>query len=437
MTPLPREVRLALCQVPGRRSRLHVAPVEERVDDDRDSLAVRAVDEREEVHERAVNAAVRKQAEQVQAPALLLGVANDRRDDGVLRERAVVHGVVDARDVHHRDAARAEIEVADLAVAHLPGGEPDVRPARADEAVRVASVERVEARRLGEPNGVVGSLGALAEAVEDDEHERARRCFGHATAFRGDSAISLMPREHSAVILPGSCRGPRRSSVDRRCSLARSRTVRSRPWGDGSRFATSLPTPEPIERASPTCRSRSDARLFPDDACVPGEPVSSREANAKPRPGVERGAPRIEAAQWVAYTDGACSGNPGPAGSGMVVIAPDGKIHEGFEYLGVSSTNNVAELTAILRALEAIPKDAESVAIHTDSKYAIGVLTQGWKAKANQELIAKTRAVLAARSNVRLVYVPGHSGVPMNERADELAREAIRVGASKPLKAPP
>lgn len=136
-------------------------------------------------------------------------------------------------------------------------------------------------------------------------------------------------------------------------------------------------------------------------------------------------------AQWVAYTDGACSGNPGPAGSGMVIIAPDGKIHEGFEYLG-HATNNVAELTAVLRGAECIPKDAASAAVMTDSKYAIGVLTKGWKAKVNRELIARTRLVLAGRA-LRLVYVPGHSGVPMNERADELAREAVRTGRSNPL----
>ena len=53
------------------------------------------------------------------------------------------------------------------------------------------------------------------------------------------------------------------------------------------------------------------------------------------------------------------------------------------------------------------------------------MLQKGWKAKANQELVAQSeRAVLATRG-ARLVYVPGHSGVPLNERADELAREAI------------
>jgi len=186
------------------------------------------------------------------------------------------------------------------------------------------------------------------------------------------------------------------------------------------------------------------AALLPDDTCAPGEPVAPPDKAGAPSPrgaaedgaapraktagGSKRSAPSLgplPAGSWIAYTDGACSGNPGPAGSGFVVIAPGGKIAEGFEWLG-TATNNVAELTGILRALEVIPEDAPYVVVHTDSKYAIGVLTQGWKAKVNQALIERTRAVLAKRGkNVRVVYVPGHSGVPMNERADELAREAI------------
>jgi ribonuclease HI len=169
-------------------------------------------------------------------------------------------------------------------------------------------------------------------------------------------------------------------------------------------------------------------RLLPDDTCGPvgTTPASTTRIKVAKAAGVV-----APTAQWVAYTDGACSGNPGPAGSGMVVIAPGGKIHEGFEYLG-HATNNVAELTAVLRGAECIPRDAESAAVMTDSKYAIGVLTKGWKAKVNQELILRAREVLAGRA-IRVLYVPGHSGIPMNERADELAREAVRLGASKPL----
>jgi ribonuclease HI len=172
------------------------------------------------------------------------------------------------------------------------------------------------------------------------------------------------------------------------------------------------------------------AKLLPDEACASGP---SSAPVRRPTDRAAKAAEPIEQkdGEWIIYTDGACSGNPGPAGSGMVVIAPGGKIHEGYEYLG-SATNNVAEITGVLLGVEAVPVAARSVAIHTDSKYTIGVLSKGWKPKVNGELIRRTRDALSGR-NVRFVYVPGHSGVPMNERADELAREAIRREASQPL----
>lgn len=160
--------------------------------------------------------------------------------------------------------------------------------------------------------------------------------------------------------------------------------------------------------------------LMPDEACADAEPVAPKGAKKAPA----RGEP-IPQGSWVAYTDGACSGNPGPAGSGVVLVSPEGTMTEGFEFLGMA-TNNVAELTAILRALEWTPNDAPSLVVHTDSQYSIGVLQKGWKAKANQELVAQTKRAMHGRS-ARLVYVPGHVGVPLNERADELAREAIQT----------
>jgi len=168
-----------------------------------------------------------------------------------------------------------------------------------------------------------------------------------------------------------------------------------------------------------------DARLLGDDAC----------ATAQVEPTDRRGPGRHEAGAhaWNAYTDGACSGNPGPAGAGVVLVSPDGEKFEGLEYLG-DATNNVAELTAILRALEWIPSAASTIVIHTDSQYAIGVLQRGWKAKANQELVLRTRQRLEGR-HARLVYVPGHQGVPLNERADALAREAIETRRSRAARA--
>src|SRR5580658_5873837 len=128
------------------------------------------------------------------------------------------------------------------------------------------------------------------------------------------------------------------------------------------------------------------AKLLEDDACIPAAAppsVPAARAMREMKPGVRGDA-------WIAYTDGACSGNPGPAGSGVVIVSPDGKMHEGLEYLG-EATNNVAELTGILRALEWIPGGARRIVIHTDSQYAIGVLQKGWKAKVNQDLVARAR----------------------------------------------
>ena len=127
----------------------------------------------------------------------------------------------------------------------------------------------------------------------------------------------------------------------------------------------------------------------------------------------------------IVWTDGACTGNPGPMGLGAVIIDGDHRT-ELSEFLGVG-TNNIAELTAIERALEAIP-DAERrrpIVIHSDSSYSIGLLSKGWKAKANQELVARLRALTRQFPNLHLVKVKGHSGVPENERADELARDAV------------
>src|ERR1044071_4097898 len=125
------------------------------------------------------------------------------------------------------------------------------------------------------------------------------------------------------------------------------------------------------------------------------------------------------------WTDGACSGNPGPMGIGIVAI-DGGKRKEHGQYLGVG-TNNIAELTAIDRALDLIGDDARTrpLRIYTDSAYSIGVLSKGWKAKANQELIARMRRRLAGLPDVEFVKVSGHAGVPENERCDELARNAI------------
>jgi ribonuclease HI len=135
---------------------------------------------------------------------------------------------------------------------------------------------------------------------------------------------------------------------------------------------------------------------------------------------------RVPADAIHVWTDGACTGNPGPAGVGVVIV-DGGKTEELSEYLG-EGTNNIAELTAILRGLETVLDRGaveRPVVVYSDSQYSIGLLTQAWKAKANAELVADLRAVCRRFKDLRFVKVAGHSGVPLNERTDELARQAV------------
>lgn len=177
-----------------------------------------------------------------------------------------------------------------------------------------------------------------------------------------------------------------------------------------------------------------DDTPLPDDTCAPAEePEKANKSGGgdkKPAGRAKRGGKKATdhvaiaaQARVVAYTDGACSGNPGPAGLGVVFLTAAERV-ERFEYLG-KGTNNIAELTAILRAVEELGEQPGPVAIFTDSRYSIGVLQQGWKAKKNKALIATARSALSKRTDVTLHYVKGHAGIPLNEKADELARRAV------------
>ena len=180
----------------------------------------------------------------------------------------------------------------------------------------------------------------------------------------------------------------------------------------------------------------SASNLFPDDdssapslssspSSSPTTILSASSSPTAPRPKAKAKAHTTSGHALELWTDGACSGNPGPMGIGVVAI-DGGKRRELGEYLGVG-TNNIAELTAINRALDLAGDDLgkRPVRIYTDSSYSIGVLSKNWKAKANQELIARMRRRLTGLHNIEFVKVSGHAGIPENERCDELARDAI------------
>jgi ribonuclease HI len=149
--------------------------------------------------------------------------------------------------------------------------------------------------------------------------------------------------------------------------------------------------------------------------------ASAGKTAKKPPPG-----PAAVDTQHV-WTDGACTGNPGPMGIGVLMLW-NAERQELSEYLGVG-TNNIAELTAIERGLEmaeaVAPKRDRPIRVYTDSAYSIGVLSMGWKAKANQDLVGRIRSQLATFPDVVFVKVAGHAGIPENERCDELARMAV------------
>jgi ribonuclease HI len=124
------------------------------------------------------------------------------------------------------------------------------------------------------------------------------------------------------------------------------------------------------------------------------------------------------------FTDGASSGNPGPAGIGVVMRF--GKYEKEIsEYIGLA-TNNIAELKAIQAGLLAMKKTDLPVRIFTDSKYAYGVLTLGWKAKANREMVQSIKKMMMKFKNLKVIKIKGHAGDEGNERADFLATSAIK-----------
>jgi len=173
----------------------------------------------------------------------------------------------------------------------------------------------------------------------------------------------------------------------------------------------------------------STQRAVPEGelAIAPSTPGAAHVAAKRPASAAKAHAGPLAAGTGVVevFADGACTGNPGPSGLG--VFYRDGaRLVERSEYLG-HGTNNIAELTAILRAIEILEDPQRHCVIRTDSQYSIGVLQKGWKAKANQSLIADIRARLAEFRHVRLEYVRGHAGIPGNERADELARRAVET----------
>ena len=144
------------------------------------------------------------------------------------------------------------------------------------------------------------------------------------------------------------------------------------------------------------------------------------------------------------YTDGACSGNPGPGGWGAV-LSYGGRSKELSGGEAAATTNNRMELMAAIQALESLKRPSK-VRLHTDSSYLRNGITgwlaswkrNGWRTASRQpvknEDLWRRLDAAAARHDVQWLWVKGHAGDPGNERADALANrgmaEAVAAGRS-------
>ena len=144
--------------------------------------------------------------------------------------------------------------------------------------------------------------------------------------------------------------------------------------------------------------------------------------------------------QVILYTDGACSGNPGPGGYGAVLLFTDSKSKTHRKELSggeASTTNNRMEMMAVIKGLEAL-KSPTKVQIYSDSRYVVDAIEKGWakRWRGNNWMRNKKEQALNPDLWEQLLnlqeiheltfhWVKGHSNNTENERCDQLAREAI------------
>ncbi|HAN09849.1 MAG TPA: ribonuclease HI [Clostridiales bacterium] len=137
------------------------------------------------------------------------------------------------------------------------------------------------------------------------------------------------------------------------------------------------------------------------------------------------------------YTDGACSGNPGPGGYGTILKYKDNEKHfsQGYKL----TTNNRMEILSVIVGIEALSETCE-VTVYTDSKYVSDSISQGWAKKwkeNNWKRNSKEKALnidlwdrllnLIDKHKITVVWVKGHSGHEYNEKCDKLAVAACRA----------
>ncbi len=137
------------------------------------------------------------------------------------------------------------------------------------------------------------------------------------------------------------------------------------------------------------------------------------------------------------YTDGACSGNPGPGGVGIILMYKDKvkEISEGYKY----TTNNRMELLAVIRGLQSLKNKGLNIELYSDSKYVIDSVNKGWlfnweklsfKGRVNSDLWIQFLK-LYREHNINFNWVKGHASNEFNNRCDILAVSGYKNGNLK------
>jgi ribonuclease HI len=130
------------------------------------------------------------------------------------------------------------------------------------------------------------------------------------------------------------------------------------------------------------------------------------------------------------FTDGSSRGNPGPGGYGVVMLYKGNRkeLSQGYRI----TTNNRMELTAVIKALEAIKKNSIKITIYSDSKYVVESVEKGWVWNWGEKKFKKKKNIdlwkqfipLYKKFNIKFIWVKGHAGIKENERCDKLANLA-------------
>ncbi|MBX9736415.1 MAG: ribonuclease HI [Phycisphaerales bacterium] len=194
--------------------------------------------------------------------------------------------------------------------------------------------------------------------------------------------------------------------------------------------------PKPKKPASAR-KTKPDAAAL-DDSLLPAPPADAKGSHAHGAAAIPDSAPRV-----LLFTDGACSGNPGPGGWAYILKHPaSGKVRKdaGGQAL---TTNNQMELTGAIMGLKALTRPSV-VELYSDSEYVLkglrewvtGWKKRGWKTAAKQPV--KNRELWEELDNLRsghrvtMHWVRGHDGHPENEECDQMAVRAARVASGKP-----